>query len=76
LRTAALAGGGAALYHAGKNSGANQEAAAEAASVPPPAPAAPQESNIEQLKQLADLHSQGVLTDEEFAVQKAKLLNG
>ena len=29
---------------------------------------------IEQLKQLADLHSQGILTDEEFAAQKAKLL--
>ena len=37
-----------------------------------PAPAAP--SSIEQLKQLADLHAQGALTDEEFAAQKAKLL--
>ena len=26
------------------------------------------------LQQLADLHSQGVLTDEEFAAQKARLL--
>jgi hypothetical protein len=45
---------------------------------PPPqpaaAPAAPAPDPIEQLKQLAELHSQGVLTDEEFAVQKAKIL--
>jgi hypothetical protein len=30
---------------------------------------------IEQLQKLATLHEQGVLTDEEFAVQKAKLLS-
>jgi putative oligomerization/nucleic acid binding protein len=41
---------------------------------PPAAPAAPAVDPIEQLKQLADLHQQGVLTDEEFAVQKAKIL--
>ena len=29
---------------------------------------------VEQLKQLADLHAQGILTDDEFAAQKAKLL--
>ena len=29
---------------------------------------------VEQIKQLADLHQQGILTDEEFAAQKAKLL--
>jgi hypothetical protein len=29
---------------------------------------------MEQLKQLADLKSQGILTDEEFAAQKAKIL--
>jgi hypothetical protein len=39
-----------------------------------PAPAAPAADPIEQLKELAALHSQGVLTDEEFAAQKAKLL--
>jgi hypothetical protein len=31
---------------------------------------------MEQLKQLAQLHEQGVLTDEEFAAQKAKVLGG
>ena len=29
---------------------------------------------IEQLQQLGKLHEQGVLTDEEFAAQKAKIL--
>lgn len=38
---------------------------------PPPA-AAP--DPIEQLRQLGELRAQGVLTDEEFAAQKAKLL--
>ncbi len=31
-------------------------------------------STIEQLKQLGELKDQGVLTEEEFAAQKAKLL--
>jgi len=39
---------------------------------PPPAEAAP--DPIEQLKQLGELHAQGILTDEEFAAQKAKIL--
>ena len=39
---------------------------------PPPAPAAA--DPIEQLKQLGALHQQGILTDEEFAAQKARLL--
>ncbi len=29
---------------------------------------------FEQLKQLAELRDQGILTDEEFAVQKARIL--
>ena len=29
---------------------------------------------IEQLKQLAELKDQGILTDEEFTAQKSKLL--
>jgi hypothetical protein len=41
---------------------------------PAAAPAAPAAAPIEQLKQLAELREQGVLTDEEFAQQKAKLL--
>jgi len=42
---------------------------------PAPAPAASSEDDmISQLKQLAELHDQGVLTDDEFAAQKAKIL--
>jgi hypothetical protein len=41
---------------------------------PPPQPQSGGPDQIEQLKQLGELHSQGVLTDEEFAVQKAKIL--
>jgi hypothetical protein len=40
-----------------------------------PAPAAPgTDDKIEQLKQLADLKAQGILTDQEFASEKAKIL--
>lgn len=39
---------------------------------PPPAPAAP--DPIEQLKELAALKEQGILTDAEFAAEKAKIL--
>jgi hypothetical protein len=41
----------------------------------PPAPVAPAVDPIEQLTKLAALHTQGVLTDEEFAVQKNKILS-
>ena len=44
------------------------------AAAPPPAPAAPAADPIQQLKELADLKQQGILTDEEFAAQKAKIL--
>jgi hypothetical protein len=49
---------------------------AEPAPAAAPAPAAPAPSvNVaEQLQQLAQLKDQGVLTEEEFAAQKAKLL--
>jgi Short C-terminal domain len=39
---------------------------------PPAAPA--EDPMVAQLKQLAQLHDQGILTDEEFAAQKAKIL--
>jgi putative oligomerization/nucleic acid binding protein len=39
---------------------------------PPPAPAA--DDPIAKLKELAVLRDQGILTDQEFADQKAKLL--
>jgi Short C-terminal domain len=40
-----------------------------------PAPAAGGQSTIDQLKELGELKAQGILTEEEFAAQKAKLLN-
>ena len=39
---------------------------------PPPPPAAP--DTVSQLKDLADLKAQGILTDAEFEAQKAKIL--
>lgn len=42
---------------------------------PPPAPApAPQQDLTTQLEQLAKLHEEGILTDEEFAAKKAQIL--
>jgi Short C-terminal domain len=40
----------------------------------PPPPAAPAPDPIAQLKGLAELKAQGVLTDAEFEAQKAKIL--
>ena len=41
----------------------------------PPAPAPPSpETSVDQLTKLAELRSQGVVTDAEFAAQKAKIL--
>ena len=54
-----------------------QEQQQAAPSPPPPAaPAAGESSMIDQLKQLGELKEQGILTEEEFAAQKAKLLGG
>src|SRR3954471_23040617 len=39
-----------------------------------PAPAGPPPDRIAQLKTLADLKSQGILTDGEFEAEKAKIL--
>jgi hypothetical protein len=51
------------------------QAAAPPAAAPAPAPAqAGGSSMLDQLNQLAELHQQGTLTDEEFSAAKAKLL--
>jgi hypothetical protein len=48
----------------------------------PPSPAAPSPAPassgdvVQQLKDLADLKNQGILTEEEFAAQKARILGG
>ena len=52
-----------------------QQAVAQPAPAPAAAPAGGMDDKIEQLKQLGALHEQGILTDEEFAAQKAKLLS-
>jgi Short C-terminal domain len=43
---------------------------------PPPAPAAPAADPVERLTELADLRDRGVLTEEEFAAAKTKILQG
>jgi hypothetical protein len=77
-RTAAIAGTATAVSNrVSKRQGerwAEQEAPPQqpqAAQAPPPPAAA---STIDQLKELGELKSQGILTEEEFATQKAKLL--
>jgi len=52
---------------------AQQQQAQYAEPAPAPAPA-PAPDPIAQLKQLGELHTQGVLTDAEFDAQKAKIL--
>ena len=52
-----------------------EQDAQQYAQAPPPAAAAPPEDDATaQLQNLAALHTQGVLTDEEFAAAKAKIL--
>ena len=47
-----------------------------AAPPPPPQPAGGGESRVDALKELASLKDQGVLTEEEFAAEKARILSG
>ena len=61
------------------NRGAGYAAGAEATyqqQAPPPAPAAsaPATDLTSQLEQIAKLHAEGILTDEEFAAKKAQIL--
>jgi hypothetical protein len=81
VRTAAVAGTATAVSNrVSRRQGqrwAQEEAAAEPEptyAAPAPAPAAPAADPIQQLKDLADLKNQGILTEEEFAAQKAKIL--
>jgi membrane protease subunit (stomatin/prohibitin family) len=73
-RTAVIAGtatavAGGVRNHQGQNAAEQQQAAA------PPAPAAAGDVDITgELQKLVDMKNSGLLTDEEFAAAKAKLL--
>ena len=89
--TAVVAGTAGAVRHHQETKYANQAAeqqaadqsayeqgVADAQAAPPPAaaPAPGGAIDMEQLKQLGQLHESGVLSDEEFAAAKAKVLAG
>jgi hypothetical protein len=83
-RTAVIAGTATAVSNRVSRRQANRWSAQEeqqysqqqpAEPAPAPAPAAPAEDPIEKLKQLAELKDQGILTQEEFDAQKAKILS-
>ena len=80
LRAAAVGGG---AYMLGKRHAESQEQEQYEQEAPPqeapPASPPPSSGGISEdamarLKELGQLHEQGVLTDDEFAQQKAKLL--
>jgi len=56
------------------NQAAEQQAAAAAAAPAPAAPAPAADDTTAKLTELANLHAQGILSDEEFAAAKAKAL--
>jgi Short C-terminal domain len=80
-RTAVVAGTATAVSNRVSRRQANrwaqqedqQYAQQQYAQAPPPAPAVAPDT-VTQLKELADLKSQGILTDAEFEAQKAKIL--
>ena len=51
-----------------------QQAAPQQQYAPPPAAEPEEDDSIAKLQQYAKLHDQGVLSDEEFAAAKAKIL--
>ena len=76
-RTAVIAGTATAVSNRVSRRQANRWAQQEEqqyAQQPPPAYAAPARDTVTQLKELAELKSQGILTDAEFQAQKAKIL--
>jgi hypothetical protein len=80
-RTAVVAGTASAVggrvRHRQDQKWARQDAGPEPANeVPEQRSAPPAKDRLEQLKELGDLKAQGVLTEEEFATEKAKILAG
>lgn len=84
VRTAAVAGTATAVSNRvsrrqGQRWAAQEEPAPppqQYAAPPPPAQPAAGEDRIAKLKDLGDLKAQGVLTEEEFAAEKARILGG
>ena len=56
--------------------GQQQQAVYQQPAPPPAASGGISEEAIQQLKELAGLKEQGILTEQEFEVQKAKILGG
>ena len=52
----------------------DQQAYEQQAAAPPPPPPPAEDPSLAELQQLAELHSQGILTDEEFSAKKAQIL--
>jgi hypothetical protein len=84
-RTAVVAGTATSVSNRVSRRQSQRWAAQEAPAAPPqqyaapppapaPAPASGGEDRVEKLKDLAALREQGVLTDEEFAAEKARIL--
>jgi hypothetical protein len=80
-RTAAIAGTATAVSNRVSRRQQNrwaqqddQQYAQQQQAAPPPPPAAPARDTVAQLKDLAELKSQGILSDAEFEAQKAKIL--
>ena len=77
LRTAAVVGTASAVsgrvQHHQQQKYAQQDAQ-QYAEQAPPAAAPSQGDNLADLEQLAKLHEQGILTDDEFAAKKAQIL--
>ena len=79
-RTAVIAGTATAVSGSMRNKQAQGAAAQQQAASAPVAPAAPAaastDDKIAKIKELGQLKDAGLLTDEEFAAEKAKVLAG
>jgi putative oligomerization/nucleic acid binding protein len=73
-RTAVRAGTATAVSNRVSRRQANRWAQQDQQMQPQAVGTAPTADPIAQLKELGELHESGVLTDEEFTAQKAKLL--
>ncbi|MCM2420540.1 SHOCT domain-containing protein [Streptomyces sp. RKAG293] len=83
-RTAVVAGTASAVsgrvrqHQEQKSAGQEEQQAAQPPQAQAAPPAAPQaaDDTLSRLERLAGLKSQGILTEEEFAAEKAKILSG